>query len=93
MATIYMDEYSTIFYIPALGTLTKWVQWGTDSAYRDIMPRWVSGGAPNDPNPVMRIEWKGVGFNASLAEVVTIKVKNLSQGSIGVRFRLIKVVN
>jgi hypothetical protein len=93
MATIYMTEYSTWFLIPALGTLTRWVQWGHDDAYRDIMPRWVSGGAPNDPNPVMRVEWKGLGLNADLAEVVTIKVKNLSQGGIGVRFRLIKVVN
>jgi hypothetical protein len=93
MATTYMSEYSTIFLIPPLGTLTKWIQWGGENAYRDIMPRWVSGGAPGDPNPVMRVEWKGVGINASAHEVVTIKVKSLSLGTIGVRFRQIKVVN
>ena len=97
MATVYKAEYSKTFYVPPKGKLTKWVNWsgtgGDVAPFRDILPHWVSGGAPGDPNPVAIIEWKGVGITAGGHAVVTISLRSRSEGTIGIRFILIKILN
>ena len=97
MASIHKAVHSATYFILPYQTHTRWIHWGGTggdySPYRDILPNWVSGGAPNDPNPVLITEWKGIGITAGGAQVVTIKVKNQSAGTIGVRFILIKVLN
>ena len=97
MSTVHKTEHSTIYYIPPHGSLGLWIHWGGTAGdiapYRDIFPHWVSGGAPGDPNPVMIIDWKGVGITSGGNAVVSIRVKSQSAGTIGVRFILIKVLN
>ena len=61
MATVYKTVHSKTYLISPKATLFKWIHWGGTGGdyepYRDIMPTWVSGGAPGDPNPVLIIEW------------------------------------
>ncbi len=100
MATVYKAVYSKTFLITAGGSNSHWIHWGgtggDSSPFRDMLPQWVSGGAPGDPYPVAIVEWKGIGFvgsGASIKEVVSVKVRNRSKGTIGVRFTLIKILN
>ena len=97
MATLYKTVYSKIYLIPPLGSLAKWIHWGGTGGdhfpYRDILPTWVSGGGPGDPNPIAIIEWKGIGITSGGTSVVWIKVRSRSQGTIGIRFILVKAFN